>query len=144
MICSQTATHVQTHADPINVSDGLYWASSKRGKKVGKSITATLQKLLLPSGHMARLQSQRDAGGGILPEGGAFQVHCPLDNTHANYLACSYASYGELVVLTLQEKESVKLQRLRMQQCSGAEIESKCETSNSCTWRQMNTQTCFV
>lgn len=47
-----------------------------------------------------------------LPERRAFQDHCPLGNTHANSLACSYASCGELGVLTLQEKESVKLQRL--------------------------------
>lgn len=64
MICSQTGTHVQTHTDPINASDSLYWALSKGKKKIGKSIVATLQKLLL-SGHMSPLQSQRDSGGGF-------------------------------------------------------------------------------
>lgn len=56
--------------------------------------------------HVTTTVSERRRGR-IWLERGAFQVHSPLDNTHTHSsLAYSYASYGELVVLTLQEKKN--------------------------------------
>lgn len=92
-----------------------------------KSIAATLQKLLL-SCHMSVLQSWRVTGGFYLKEG-SFKSKFYLKLSSFAY---SYRSYGEHVILTLQEKEAVLNEPLRIQLLSGAETESKCEMSNSC------------
>lgn len=85
---------------------------------------ATLQKLLL-SCHMSVLQSWR--GFHLKEEHSKSKLEIKLSS-----FAYSYMSYGEHVILTLQEKESVLNEPLRIQQLSGAETESKCEMSNSC------------
>lgn len=143
MICSQTATHVTNTHRPNQCVRHSLLGIIEGEKKIGKSIVATLQKLLL-SGHMSLLQSQRDPEEGFTWRR---DISSPLSVRWYRAFVYSYVSYGEHVILTQQERESVLLKLLTIQQCSGAEIESKCEMSNSCMSRhygQMNTQRCIV
>lgn len=64
MICSQTATHVTNTHRPNQCVRHSLLGIIEGEKKIGKSIVATLQKLLL-SGHMSLLQSQRDPEEGF-------------------------------------------------------------------------------
>lgn len=79
MICSQTATHVQTHTDPINASDTLYWALSK-GKKDWKINSGHPAKAAAVWSHVTTTVSERPRRR-VSPEGGTFQVHSQFDDT---------------------------------------------------------------
>ena len=86
---------------------------------------ATLQKLLL-SRPISVLQSRRDT------ERTFYLKERPNVRKKLISSAYAYMSNGENILLTLQEKDSALNEPLRTRQLSGAEIESKCEMSNSC------------
>lgn len=89
--------HTPTQSMCQTVSTGHY----RRGKKDWKINSGHPAKAAAVWSHVTTTVSERPRRRAS-PEEGTFQVHSPLEDTE--FFSYSYASYGEHVILTLQEK----------------------------------------